>query len=59
MKPKSRFPGILLPFWKRLKLKLKPLTIGDNRELYYAVGLVLLWLLVFTLSHLKSLKLQK
>jgi hypothetical protein len=59
MKPKIRFPGILLLFWKHLKLKVKSFNIVDDPETYFALGLILLWLFVFLLDILKPLNLHK
>jgi Trk-type K+ transport system membrane component len=53
MKLKIRFPGILLPFRKRLKLKISRGQFWKEPELYFAIGLVLLWLLVFLFTFLK------
>lgn len=53
MKLKTSFQGLLLSFWKRLKMKIILANISKDPELFFAVGLVLLWLLIFLLSNLK------
>jgi hypothetical protein len=59
MKPKTSFPGKLLLFRRLVKLKIRSLKRLPDSELYFAVGLILLWLLVFTLTHVKLFPLYK
>ena len=47
-----------MPFRKHAKPKISP-RFSNDRELYFAGALVLLWLLVFLLTHLKHLNLHK
>jgi len=54
-----RFPGKLLPFWRLFKLKIRSVNRIHDPELYFAGGLIFLWLLVFILTHLKPLTLYK
>jgi hypothetical protein len=55
MKLKTGFRGLLLPARKRLILKRIRSHFDNDPELYYAVGLVVLWLVVFIIIHLKYL----
>jgi hypothetical protein len=56
MKLKKSFPGSLLPFWKHLKSKIKSINMGKDPELYFALGVVLLWLVIFILDILRPIK---
>ncbi len=51
MKLKIRFRRILLPFRKLIIEQIRSHYTKDP-ELYYAAGLVILWLIVFILIHL-------
>lgn len=55
MKLKTGFRALLLPVRKRLKFKNIRSHFDKDPELYYAVGLVILWLIVFIFIHLKYL----
>jgi hypothetical protein len=59
MKPKMRFLGKLLPIKKLFKPQIKSLNRVQDPELYFAAGLIILWLLVFILTHLKPFTLHK
>lgn len=52
MRLKTGFRGLLLPVRKRLIIKKIRAHFGKDPELYYAVGLVVLWLIVFIIIHL-------
>ncbi|MDB5024947.1 MAG: hypothetical protein JWP78_2702 [Mucilaginibacter sp.] len=53
MKPKIGFRELLLSFRKRLKEKTTQSNFIKDPELYYAVALVIVWLLIFIIIHLK------
>jgi len=53
MKLKSDFRGLLL-LVRRKKMKVRHHYKNDP-ELYYAIGLVMLWLVAFIIIHLKYL----
>ena len=59
MKPKMRFPEKLWTLGKLFKPRTKPLNSRIDPELYFAAGLVLLWLLIFILAHIKPFTLHK
>jgi hypothetical protein len=53
MKLKIGFRGLLLPARKRLLIKNVRAQFAKDPELYYAFGLVMLWLAVFIIIHVK------
>jgi hypothetical protein len=53
MKLKTGFRGLLLPVRKRLKFQNMRSHYQKDPELYYAAGLVVLWLIVFIIIHVK------
>lgn len=53
MKLKTGFRGLLLPVRKRLIIKKIKSHFKQDPELYYAVGFVVLWLIVFIIIHVK------
>jgi hypothetical protein len=53
MRPKIGFRGLLLPVRKRLLIKKMRSHFAKDPELYYALGLVILWLIVFVIIHVK------
>jgi hypothetical protein len=53
MKLKIGFRGFLLPARKRLIIRNIRSHFAKDPELYYAVGLVVLWLIVFIIIHVK------
>ncbi len=59
MKLKTGFQGLLLSFRKRIKLKISRSNFAKDPELYFAVGLVILWLVVFIIIHIKYLNVLK
>ncbi len=55
MKLKTSFQGFLLPVWKRLYLKMRSVNSDKNsRQNFFALALLILWLLVFTLIKCKQ-----
>jgi hypothetical protein len=53
MKQKISFRRFLLPFRKQLKMDQIRAQYAKDPELFYAVGLILLWLAVFIFIHIK------
>ena len=53
MKLKIGFRGLLLPVRKRLLIKNVRAHFAKDLELCYAFGLVMLWLIVFIIIHVK------
>ena len=60
MKLKNSLLGLLLPLLKQLNLKNKPTTSARFREQsFFAMALLLLWLLVFLLVKNNHLTIHK
>lgn len=59
MKVKIPFRRLLLPVRKQFKIAAIRSNFRKDPELYYIVGLVLLWLAVFIMVHIKYLNFLK
>jgi len=53
MRLKFGFRGLLLPVRKRLLIKKFRSHFAKDPELYYAMTLVIIWLIVFIIIHIK------
>ncbi|MGF7079051.1 hypothetical protein ABIB50_001388 [Mucilaginibacter sp. UYCu711] len=60
MKQKTGFLGFLLPFFKRLYLKMRSVnSVVNHRQNLFVVALLILWLLVFLLIKYSPFTIHK